>query len=66
MYWDEYDNYLAEIAHRLADGDESGLARYLAHVRTALMGLSADPQLDAAAAAGLSRRFGTAGSARLS
>ena len=61
MYWDEYDDYLAEIARRLADEDESGLARYLAHVRTALMGLSADPQLDAAAAAGLSRRFGHGG-----
>ena len=56
-YWDEYDDYLPEIARRLADADETALARYLGHVRTVLMGLNPDPQVDAASAKRLVRRL---------
>jgi hypothetical protein len=55
-YWDEYDNYLPEIARRIENGDEAGLANYLSHVRTKLIGLSPASQLDGIAARNLIRR----------
>lgn len=56
QYWDEYDNYLPEIARRLDQDDEIGLASDLAYLRTTLIGLAPQPQLDAAAAKNLARR----------
>jgi hypothetical protein len=37
QYWDEYDNYLPEIARRLDQDDEIGLASDLAYLRTTLI-----------------------------
>jgi hypothetical protein len=49
-YWDEYDTYLPALASRLQDGDLDALVTYLGELRTREMGLSAQHDLDVAAA----------------